>query len=563
MAYVSKRDDSSFKQFRMRVPEKVKDQIRGQKVLFWFPDEPGEEPFSVTATIGSEVKFSLKTRDPVIAERRTLVARARLQRVFDAAEKGPTRLSHRNLVAITRGIYDLLVETYQDNPGPVDRWTAFKAFTRAAMEGRIREAPRVTPYGETEIDEAEQALEAFGQKLTEGINALPRSDNTEALEQRFGVMTDWLLTENTIQLDRESRKELLRFVAMAAHDAGLQLKRNAGGDYSPNPAIARFPAYTGAAQTSHSNIIDLFEGWARERRPAPKTVEEWRRHVDSFIAFAKEHDARRITRSMVVAWKDALLEAGGSPKTINASKLAALRKTFAWGLNNERITSNPVIGVAVDYATRLEDDMQGFSDEEARLILMAAANEAHRPAIHWIPLLCATSGARVGEIAQLRAEDIIPGDAMSVMRISHTAGGVKNRNSVRVIPIHPAVIDAGFLQFVGAQSGHLFFGKRRKLDAKKPPQKIVGKNIASWVGDLGIRVGREHRKDPNHAWRHRFTTLCREHRIEDSVIDLIKGNAPASVSRGYGTATLTTMADAIQRIPVPDGVVEAYRRATQ
>lgn len=563
MAYLSKRDDSSVHQFRMRVPEKVKDQLRGRQVLFWFPDEPGEEPFSIQTTIGSEVKFSLRTRDPAIAERRSLVARTRLQRIFDAAEKGPTQLSLRNLVALTKGIYDLLVETHQDNPGPVDRWTAFKAFTRAAMEGRITEAPPVLPDRQTDIDEEAQALDAFGEKLTQGINALPRSDNTEALEQRFGLMTDWLLSEKKIELERESRTTLLRLVAMAAHDAGWQLKRNAGGDYTPDPATARYPAFTSADQKSGTNIIDLFEGWARERKPSSKTVEEWRKHIEAFISFAKEDDARRIQRATVVAWKDSLFEAGGSPKTINDSKLAALRRTFGWGVNNEKIAANPAIGVAVDYAARLEDDMQGFSDEEARVILMAAAKEAHRPAIHWIPLLCATSGARVGEIAQLRVEDIVSGDAMSVMRISHTAGGVKNRNSVRVIPLHPAVIDAGFLQFVDAQSGHLFFGKRRKLDAKKPPQKIVGKNIASWVGDLGIKVGRGHRKDPNHAWRHRFTTLCRECDVPDSVIDLIKGNAPDSVSRNYGTATLYTMARAIQRIPIPDDVIEAYRSMRQ
>lgn len=166
----------------------------------------------------------------------------------------------------------------------------------------------------------------------------------------------------------------------------------------------------------------------------------------------------------------------------------------------------------------------------------------------------------MGEIAQLRGEDISERDGMLVMKITNEAGSVKNRNSVRVIPIHPAVIEAGFLTFVADKKGALFFGdRRRKPDAKKPPHKIVTKNVAEWVRSLGLNVGREHRKDSNHAWRHRFTTLCRECDVADSVIDLIKGNAPDNVSRGYGTAILSTMARAIQRIPVPDEVVEVYR----
>ncbi|MDG2571222.1 hypothetical protein P7L87_27075, partial [Vibrio parahaemolyticus] len=176
MAYRGKRDDSSVEQFRMRVPEAVKDRVRGRRVLIWFPDESGKEPVPVTTTIGPEVKFSLRTRDPAIAEPRTLVPRAHLQRIFAAAEKGPTKLSHRNLVALSKGVYDLFIEVHQEEPGSMDRWAAFKAFTRAAMEGRISEAPPVIPGEEADIDEEERALEAFGPNLTDGIDALPKSN---------------------------------------------------------------------------------------------------------------------------------------------------------------------------------------------------------------------------------------------------------------------------------------------------------------------------------------------------------------------------------------------------
>lgn len=560
MAYRGKRDDSSVEQFRMRVPEAVKDRVRGKRLLIWLPEERGKEPVPVTTTIGTEVKFSLRTRDPATAEHRRLAAQTHLQQIFYAAEKGPVRLSRKNLVALSKGVYDLFIEIHHEDPGSANRWVAFKAFTRAAVEGRITDAPPVVPGEEADIDEAELALEVFGQSLTAGINAFPKSDSTDALEQRFGLMTDWLLAKNGIEVDAATRTTLLRLVGMAALDAGWQLKRNANDDYSPDPAIARYPAFEPVDRKTGVKILDLFDGWARERMPSQKTVAEWRKHVQAFITFAKEDDAMRIKRATVVAWKDALFEAGGSPKTINDSKLAALRKVFAWGKDNERIASNPAEGVAVDYTRRMSDDMKGFSDEEAKTILAAAAQETGRPSIHWIPLLCATSGARVGEIAQLRGEDIFERGGMLVMRITNEAGSLKNRNSVRILPIHPAVIEAGFLAFVGDKKGPLFFGdRRRKPDAKKPPHKIVAKNVAEWVRSLGLEIGREHRKDSNHAWRHRFTTLCREYDVADSVIDLIKGSAPASVSRGYGTATLTTMARAIQRIPVPDEVVEAYR----
>ena len=55
--------------------------------------------------------------------------------------------------------------------------------------------------------------------------------------------------------------------------------------------------------------------------------------------------------------------------------------------------------------------MLGFTDEEARTILQAAEKET-RPVTRWLPLLCAASGARVGEMAQLRSEDVIVQDGI-------------------------------------------------------------------------------------------------------------------------------------------------------
>ena len=119
------------------------------------------------------------------------------------------------------------------------------------------------------------------------------------------------------------------------------------------------------------------------------------------------------------------------------------------------------------------------------------------------------------------------------------------------MPIHSAVIEAGSLAFTATAKGPLFHNPtRRKADAKKPPHKIVAKNVAAWVQGLGLEVGRAHRKDPSHAWRHRFKTLARAARINDSVADAIVGHAADTVAKAYGTVTLETMKEAIDRIPV-------------
>lgn len=69
-----------------------------------------------------------------------------------------------------------------------------------------------------------------------------------------------------------------------------------------------------------------------------------------------------------------------------------------------------------------------------------------------MPLLGAYSGARLSEICQLRVEDITEANGIWCMKIMPEAGSLKTLGSERVVPLHPAVIEAGFLQFVQVAS---------------------------------------------------------------------------------------------------------------
>jgi site-specific recombinase XerC len=128
------------------------------------------------------------------------------------------------------------------------------------------------------------------------------------------------------------------------------------------------------------SLLDLFDGYARERGLPRNTADQWRKHVVDFIAFIGRDDAGQMSKADVVAWKDALLVEGRAPKTINDSKLAALRVAFKWGVANVRVAANPAEGMAVNHKVRAGQRMQGFSDAEAAAILTAAAAES-RPSI--------------------------------------------------------------------------------------------------------------------------------------------------------------------------------------
>ena len=77
----------------------------------------------------------------------------------------------------------------------------------------------------------------------------------------------------------------------------------------------------------------------------------------------------------------------------------------------------------------------------------------------WCPWLAAYSGARMGELTQLRGVDIVTTDGIHAMKISPEAGTTKT-GKARTVPLHEHLIKQGFLTFVKANGkGPLFYNE--------------------------------------------------------------------------------------------------------
>jgi integrase len=103
----------------------------------------------------------------------------------------------------------------------------------------------------------------------------------------------------------------------------------------------------------------------------------------------------------------------------------------------------------------------------------------------------ALSGARIGEVAQLWGSRIVEIDGIHVMRIApaEDGGTLKNEGSERDVPIHPAIIERGFLDFVKQRgSGPLFYGK--KGHGQRHASKPVANHLAAWIREQGFTDGR-------------------------------------------------------------------------
>jgi integrase len=245
-----------------------------------------------------------------------------------------------------------------------------------------------------------------------------------------------------------------------------------------------------------------------------------------------------------VSWKGSMVAAGLRAKTIQDAKLAPLRAILQWGVHNKHLTSNPAEGVSLDAKSKQSEKKRSFTDEEAKTILRAASAEKD-PVRRWVPWIGAYSGARVSEICQLRSEDVLKIDDIWCMKLDPEAGSLKTSGSERVIPVHPALLEAGFVKFATrTKPGPLFadlapdkFGKRGGNGTK-----VIGR----FVRQLGLA---DLRLSPSHSWRHRIKTLGRRHGLAQDILDAITGHGSRSVADSYGEFPVEALFRELSKIP--------------
>jgi integrase len=176
--------------------------------------------------------------------------------------------------------------------------------------------------------------------------------------------------------------------------------------------------------------------------------------------------------------------------------------------------------------------------------------DAAGPAAYWIPLLGLYSGARVGELCQLRVSDITSDSAGPVLSISEAAEGarVKTAAGTRVVPVHSDLVRLGFLDYVLNlnQAGEAALWPAMRFRKGKP-----GANFSQWFSTA--RAACPGGVPDFHSLRHTVRTKLAEVGISDRVKDRITGHAVqgSTGTRVYEHATPAELRRAVESIKYP------------
>ncbi|WP_409567837.1 tyrosine-type recombinase/integrase [Methylobacterium sp. E-025] len=288
---------------------------------------------------------------------------------------------------------------------------------------------------------------------------------------------------------------------------------------------------------------------------AANTIKRYRGSFRSFAAFARKRDVRTLTGDDVFAWAEHRRDVEGvSARAINKNDLVAASSVFRWASGRsggQLLSGNPVTGTTLDEPRIVAQRERTFRGHEIAAILSAASavkhddrNPSRSAARRWCPGLAAYSGARITELTNLEKRDIRIEGAFPVMDLRVTKTG-----EPRTVPLHPHLLEQGFMAFVEASAtGPLFYDpKRHRKASRTPPGELQGHKVGKWIRET---VNLDPCVSPNHGWRHTWKTRALSAGIEERLRDAITGHRVASVGRRYETPTVSMLARCLQSFPM-------------
>ncbi len=443
---------------------------------------------------------------------------------------------------------------------------------RIMEEFQDEPAPTNTPrYGLTE-DEFERIGRAHKEELKAAQAALARG-NIAFVE---GEVEELLNDVFHVRVDRASASyRTLGMAVLAEQVKAMQaLQRRHAGEPIETPPQPE-PDSTVAEPTGNT-LRAAFEGWKRERRPAPRTLMEYGRAIALFtelhgdmpvIAIKKSH-ARHYREALqqiprhrtgkllkaplqeLVEWaKEHPAASRLSAATVN-KLIGGVQATLIWAHDKGGFIPDDVAWADPFARMRLEEDepeRDPFEIAELQILFSSPVfSNKERPkagrgeAAYWLPLLALFAGGRRGELAPLRVADVqrdsTNGAVMLTITEDREAGkSLKTRNSQRAVPVHPQLRRLGFLDYV--EKVRREHGEKVWLFPLVAPDQAGG--AAAWTKWFGRYIRSLGIKDPAkvfHSLRHNFIDALRAGGVDEEMREALVGHGwwRTSTNRGYG-----------------------------
>lgn len=395
-----------------------------------------------------------------------------------------------------------------------------------------------------------KGLAELEQDITDDI---VRGDTTGVREEALT-----LLAYEGIDLSRTHASHLAeylkRFLVAELELIREQLAR-LNGSGTPTPKLPVEPLDT----DDWESFIDK---WTSVREPKEGTIASVRAEIARFRKFSQDKSPVDITPDDVRAYAEFLLQSisRNRVKVI----LSLIRPVVATAME-EHITSikeNPFSAVTVRVSEKNIRSYQPFSARQLQTFFDGPVHrQGERPgkggreAAFWLPLLALFAGVRLEEAGTLTTASVFQRAGSHWIKIGESKSA---NSSLREVPIHLALEEKGFIEFVEDQRKQR--GANVTLFPNLRPKAIDGKKTrmySTWVNEY---IDAHVVDDPQytfHSFRNNFEDALTCGGIKEDVRRALMGQAHSGMTRRYGKK------GAANRRVYPDQVlIEAMHQLT-
>ncbi|WP_296651692.1 site-specific integrase [Paraburkholderia sp.] len=489
------------------------------------------------------------TRIAAIRERLTEVAHANTIRSHggDPVAQRKVRITH-----VTGELVEQLKNYWLSQLREDARWRA-QGITPAEWEemGKTLEAERTTLQRAVALGDVESPLV-----------------DIELMLEGYGYQLD---------VPPEERRRLGYEFLIAQQQVNDILLRRQRGELVPSPQIGPRlrPAREVSADPSAAPFgwEALLTHWQSDRKRAPQTEFEAKQFLGAFQAFLKGRLPHEARKADVTEWLRFERDSRNNGSRTLEKKGTLVGAIFSASVKDELLPNNPFAGydyarlaakIGVESAHRRLpfelDDLRRIFGPDGLVAVTKVSGGGGYYARVWLPLLALFTGARLDELGCLTPADVL---VTGCPRICIRQA--KNPSSVREVPLHPKLIELGWLDYVESirKAGHAtLWPHMASKSTKAADSEVLGRWFNRWLHDtLKLPASKVF-----HSFRHTFKDLCRNALIPRDVHQALTGHAKQTVGDTYGTGfSVETKASEIARIvvdmeigrPLPYGVRSA------
>lgn len=422
-----------------------------------------------------------------------------------------------------------------------------KGTTKYLLEAHVEPLLNRFEYAHLTTDDLER------QGLTVDERKQRRKELSEALEQMleqaatadftgYGEIAQLLLSaEGLIAPPGSSIRQILteRLLQRDIQVVEKQLER-LDGRVVPTPRQAPTPP------RQLTTMLDVFHDW-KSTQQKERTVDAYRGFVTEFEHVAGALPCISIDLGAVQALCDHLQKRGCYRETIK-NYVGGLTTIFRRGLKAGLIptgTHNAFALFDLEHIPQrpASEDRRGFEVSELNLFFRSRLYTAdYRPhgqskeVAFWAPLVAVFTGARLEEICQQRLDDIHCINGVWALRFANLDEDqcLKTDSSWRFVPVHPMLIQCGFLAYAASMK---FAGEERLYPSLRNENKYklwsnsVGKWFSRYLDSLGLVDDRL----CFHSYRFSFRQWCTHCEIGEEARDALTGHwvSKSTPGRGY------------------------------